>query len=61
MTYLEFVDAVQSRATEKDHVEVQDFIDKQIWGTPEQCLEKVRALKRLRRERTSPSRCSTAT
>ena len=44
MTYLEFVDAVQSRATEKNHAQVQDFIDKQIWGTPEQCLEKVRAL-----------------
>ena len=44
MTYLEFVDAVQNRATEKNHAQVQDFIDKQIWGTPEQCLEKVRAL-----------------
>ena len=44
MTYREFVDAVQRRATQENHEQVQDFIDKQIWGTPEQCLEKVRAL-----------------
>ena len=44
MTYREFVDAVQRRATQENHEQVQDFINKQIWGTPEQCLEKVRAL-----------------
>jgi alkanesulfonate monooxygenase SsuD/methylene tetrahydromethanopterin reductase-like flavin-dependent oxidoreductase (luciferase family) len=44
ISYREFVEAVQNRATPENHAQVQAFIDKQIWGTPEQCLEKVRAL-----------------
>jgi alkanesulfonate monooxygenase SsuD/methylene tetrahydromethanopterin reductase-like flavin-dependent oxidoreductase (luciferase family) len=44
MSYSDFVEAVQNRATPENHSQVQAFIDKQIWGTPEQCLEKVRAL-----------------
>jgi alkanesulfonate monooxygenase SsuD/methylene tetrahydromethanopterin reductase-like flavin-dependent oxidoreductase (luciferase family) len=42
--YEAFVSGLQAQATESDVKAVERFIDNQIWGTPEQCLEKVRAL-----------------
>ena len=42
--YDAFVSGLQSAASEADIKAVERFIDNQIWGTPEQCLEKVRAL-----------------
>lgn len=42
--YEAFVSQLQSAASEADLEAVDRFIDKQVWGTPEQCLEKVRTL-----------------
>jgi alkanesulfonate monooxygenase SsuD/methylene tetrahydromethanopterin reductase-like flavin-dependent oxidoreductase (luciferase family) len=42
--YEAFVSGLQAQATESDVKAVERFIDNQIWGTPEQCLEKVRTL-----------------
>ena len=42
--YDAFVRGLQSSASDADMKTVERFIDNQIWGTPEQCLEKVRAL-----------------
>ncbi|HEV3354708.1 MAG TPA: LLM class flavin-dependent oxidoreductase [Acidimicrobiales bacterium] len=43
-TYADFVTNLRGRSTTEDHAKVQAFIDKQVWGTPAQCLEKVRAI-----------------
>jgi alkanesulfonate monooxygenase SsuD/methylene tetrahydromethanopterin reductase-like flavin-dependent oxidoreductase (luciferase family) len=43
-TYADFVAGMKARATTEDHAKVQAFIEKQVWGTPAQCLEKVRAI-----------------
>jgi alkanesulfonate monooxygenase SsuD/methylene tetrahydromethanopterin reductase-like flavin-dependent oxidoreductase (luciferase family) len=42
--YDSFVAQLQGQATEPDIKAVERFIDNQIWGTPDQCLQKVRSL-----------------
>jgi alkanesulfonate monooxygenase SsuD/methylene tetrahydromethanopterin reductase-like flavin-dependent oxidoreductase (luciferase family) len=43
-TYADFVSSLSDRSTVVDHAKLQTFIEKQVWGTPAQCLEKVRAI-----------------
>jgi alkanesulfonate monooxygenase SsuD/methylene tetrahydromethanopterin reductase-like flavin-dependent oxidoreductase (luciferase family) len=43
-TYADFVTNLKAKSTTEDHAKVQSFIEKQVWGTPAQCLEKIRAM-----------------
>jgi len=42
--YRSYVDQMQSSASEADLIVVERFLDKQVCGTPEQCLEQIRAI-----------------